>query len=128
MKRFPRWCWNWLGSTLRLTLARRIAFTVVLVLGAAIVLGDDPTGGVDGPNAAGIVAPFVLIGLLCVAGADALFRFARSNFREKPRLALPTAGRDAEAVRTSRLSARTPKGCAAPNVRSLKGLRAHERF
>lgn len=70
--------WAWLGSSLQLTLGGRLVFSVVALLGLIAVVGDETTGGVDGPNAAAALGFYVLVTLLAIVAADAAFRLGRS--------------------------------------------------
>jgi hypothetical protein len=73
--------WTWLESGLHLTRGGRVLFTTVAALGLIGVVGDDTTGGVDGPNVAAVLAVYVFLMLLAVVAADAGFRLARSHVR-----------------------------------------------
>ena len=53
-------------------------FTLVVVLGLVGVVGDDTTGGVDGPNEAAVLGVYVFLTLLIFVAADAVFRLIRS--------------------------------------------------
>ena len=66
--------WRWLGTRLGLTLVGRVAFTVVAVLGFALVAGDDLFGGTTGPNVAAILGIYVIFALIGVVGLDAIAR------------------------------------------------------
>ena len=55
--------------------------TVVAALGLVGVVGDDTTGGVDGPNLAAILGFYVLLTLLAVLGLDWMFRAVHSGAR-----------------------------------------------
>ena len=56
-------------------------FTVVAALGLIGVVGDDATGGVDGPNEAAVLGVYVFLTLLIVVAADSVFRLIRSAAR-----------------------------------------------
>jgi hypothetical protein len=58
-----------------------VLFTVVVVLGLAGVVGDDTTGGVDGPNEAAVLGVCVFLTLLIIVAANAVFRLIRSAAR-----------------------------------------------
>ena len=73
--------WRWLGQDLQLTAAGRWAFTVVLVLGVAGVIGDAVGGGEHGDQAGGALVVFVALALGVVVGLDAAARSVRSGFR-----------------------------------------------
>lgn len=81
MRRLATRYWTWLGTGLHLTVGGRVLFILVAVLGLLGVIGDDTTGGVDGPNAAAALGFYVLLTLLVVLGADWAFRFIRSAAR-----------------------------------------------
>ena len=71
-----------MGRTLHLTRGGRVLFTVVAALGLVGVVGDDTTGGVDGPNLAAILGFYVLLlTLLAVLGLDWMFRAVHSGAR-----------------------------------------------
>ncbi len=72
MRRLSAGYWTWLGSRLHLTLAGRVVFTVVALLGLAGIVGDDTTGGNLGPNEAAALAFYVIVVLLAVVAADLL--------------------------------------------------------
>lgn len=81
MRNLVRRYWTWLGTSLRLTLGGRVLFTVVAALGLIGVVGDDTTGGVDGPNEAAVLGVYVFLTLLIVVAADSVFRLIRSATR-----------------------------------------------
>jgi hypothetical protein len=81
MRRIPGRYWNWLGATLHLTIGGRVMFTLIAALGLLGVIGDDTTGGVDGPNLAAVLAFYVVLVLLAVVAIDSAFRFVRSVTR-----------------------------------------------
>lgn len=54
---------------------------VVAALGLIGVVGDDTTGGVDGPNEAAVLGVYVFLTLLIVVAADSVFRLIRSAAR-----------------------------------------------
>jgi hypothetical protein len=81
MRNLVRRYWTWLGTALRLTLGGRVLFTVVAALGLIGVVGDDTTGGVDGPNEAAVLGVYVFLTLLIVAAADVVVRLIRSAAR-----------------------------------------------
>ena len=79
MRRLATRYWTWLGAVFHLTLGGRVLFTLVAGLGLIGVIGDDTTGGVDGPNAAAVLGFYVLLTLLVVVTADGAFRLVRSG-------------------------------------------------
>jgi hypothetical protein len=81
MRNLVRRYWTWLGTALRLTLGGRVLFTVVAALGLIGVVGDDTTGGVDGPNEAAVLGVYVFLTLLIVVAADVVVRLIRSAAR-----------------------------------------------
>jgi hypothetical protein len=58
-----------------------VLFTVVAALGLIGVVGDDTTGGVDGPNEAAVLGVYVFLTLLIVVAADVVVRLIRSAAR-----------------------------------------------
>jgi hypothetical protein len=73
--------WQWLGGDLRLTLAGRWAFTIVLVLGVGGVIGNAAGGGEHGDQAGGALFVFVALALGVVVGLDAAARGVRTGLR-----------------------------------------------
>jgi hypothetical protein len=71
---------QWLSRDLRLTVAGRWAFTIVLVLGVAGVIGDAAGGGDHGDQAGGALFVFVALALGVVVGLDAAARGIRAGF------------------------------------------------
>ena len=78
MKRLAVRYWTWLGSALHLTRGGRVLFTLVAGLGLLGVIGDDVTGGVDGPNEAAVFFVWAFLTLLVVVAADGAFRLFRT--------------------------------------------------
>jgi hypothetical protein len=81
MRRIPLRYWTWLGTTLHLTIGGRVVFTLIAALGLLGVIGDDTTGGVEGPNVAAILGFYVLLALLAIVAVDSAFRCLRAAVR-----------------------------------------------
>jgi hypothetical protein len=76
--------WQWLRTTLGLTVGGRIIFTTFALVGLAGVVGDAVFGGENGDQAGGALAVFVGLALAIVVGLDAAYRRLRGVAR-RPR-------------------------------------------
>jgi len=73
--------WRWLGERLRLSIAGRSAFSLVLMLAVAGAVADAVSDSPDGGQAGGVLLVFaavVLTGIVCL---DAAVRGLRSTTR-----------------------------------------------